>query len=75
MISARTRAGLAAAKARGVSLGGNSDNIAGEALKGAKAGAVKLAGQGHKPCQLVFIPVIRSAQSSGASGSGRSQMC
>jgi DNA invertase Pin-like site-specific DNA recombinase len=66
MISARTKAALGAAKARGVSLGGNRGNIAGEALKGAKASAVK---RGMKAANRAsdLLPVIRSAQANGAS--------
>ena len=42
MISARTKAALAAAQARGVVLGGNRGNIAAEASKGAQASAAVL---------------------------------
>jgi DNA invertase Pin-like site-specific DNA recombinase len=66
MISARTKAALGAAKARGVSLGGNRGNIAGEALKGAKVSALK---RGTKAAIRArdLLPVIRSAQLDGAS--------
>jgi DNA invertase Pin-like site-specific DNA recombinase len=66
MVSARTKAALEAAKARGVSLGGNRGNIAGEAAKGAKASAVKRRAQAANRASDL-IPVIRSAQANGAS--------
>lgn len=66
MISARTKAALGAAKARGVVLGGDRGNIAAEAVKGAKASAVK---RGAKAANRAsdLLPVIRTAQANGAS--------
>lgn len=66
MISARTKAALGAAKARGVVLGGDRGNIASEAAKGAKASAVK---RGAKAANRAsdLLPVIRTAQANGAS--------
>lgn len=66
MISARTKAALGAAKARGVTLGGNRGNIAGEALKGANASALKRAVRAANRASDL-MPVIRSAQIGGAS--------
>ena len=65
MISARTKAALGAAKARGVVLGGNRGNIAGEALKGARASAGK---RGQKASERAsdLMPVIKAARSDGA---------
>lgn len=65
MISARTKAALAAAKVRGVSLGGDRGNIAGEAKKGAKASALKRTTKAADR-RSDLIPVIRFAQASGA---------
>jgi DNA invertase Pin-like site-specific DNA recombinase len=65
MISARTKAALAAAKARGVVLGGNRGNITAEASKGARASAaVRSAGATKRAADL--LPAIRFAQSKGA---------
>ena len=66
MISARTKAALGAAKARGVVLGGDRGNIAALARVGAKVSAVK---RGAKAASRAhdLLPVIRSAQASGAS--------
>jgi DNA invertase Pin-like site-specific DNA recombinase len=65
MISARTKAALGAAKARGVVLGGDRGNIASLAAVGAKVSAVK---RGAKAASRAhdLLPVIRSAQASGA---------
>jgi DNA invertase Pin-like site-specific DNA recombinase len=66
MISARTKAALGAAKVRGVVLGGDRGNIASLASVGAKVSAVK---RGAKAASRAhdLLPVIRSAQKSGAS--------
>lgn len=65
MISARTKAALAAAKARGVVLGGDRGNIAAEAHRGAAASAAK---RGAKAAarSADLLPVIRGAQANGA---------
>jgi DNA invertase Pin-like site-specific DNA recombinase len=65
MISARTKAALAAAKARGVSLGGNRGNIAGQALKGAQVSAAKRRAKAANRANDL-MPVIRVAQANGA---------
>jgi DNA invertase Pin-like site-specific DNA recombinase len=65
MISARTKAALAAAKARGVALGGDRGNIAAEASKGAKASsAVRSAAAEKRAADL--LPAIRHIQALGA---------
>ncbi len=64
-ISARTKAALAAAKARGVVLGGDRGNIAGEASKGARMSAAKRVATAAKRAEDL-LPVIRSAQGDGA---------
>jgi DNA invertase Pin-like site-specific DNA recombinase len=66
IISARTKAALGAAKARGVVLGGDRGNIAALATAGAKVSAAK---RGAKATSRAndLLPVIRSAQKSGAS--------
>lgn len=65
MISARTRAALGAARARGVVLGGNRGNIAGEAHKGATASATVRSEAASKRA-TDLLPAIRFAQSKGA---------
>lgn len=65
-ISARTKAALAAARARGVVLGGNRGNIAREAQKGAQASAVVRSEAAAKRAGDL-LPAIRFAQSKGAS--------
>jgi DNA invertase Pin-like site-specific DNA recombinase len=66
MISARTKAALAAARARGVVLGGDRGNIAYEASRGAKASiAVRSAAAERRAADL--LPAIRYAQANGAS--------
>jgi DNA invertase Pin-like site-specific DNA recombinase len=64
MISARTKAALAAAKARGVRLGGDRGVIASQALLGAKASlTVRHAKANKRSGDLV--PVIESIQAAG----------
>jgi DNA invertase Pin-like site-specific DNA recombinase len=64
-ISQRTKAALGAAKARGVVLGGNRGNIAGEAIKGAKASATVRSATADKRA-VDLVPVIESIKASGA---------
>lgn len=64
-ISARTKAALGAAKARGVVLGGNRGNIAREASRGARASAV-VRGEAASKRAHDRLPAIRHAQSQGA---------
>jgi len=66
MISANKKAALGAAKARGVVLGGDRGNIAGESSKGNRVSAAK---RGAMAAARVndLLPVIRVAQASGAS--------
>jgi DNA invertase Pin-like site-specific DNA recombinase len=66
MISARTKAALGAAKARGVILGGDRGNIAALARVGAKVSAAKRSAKAENRAHDL-LPVIRSAQESGAS--------
>lgn len=65
MISARTKAALGAAKARGVVLGGDRGNIAAEAHRGAAASAAK---RGAKAVASAndLLPTIRNLQANGA---------
>jgi len=65
MISTRTKAALAAAKARGVKLGGDRGNIAGESRKGQRASAAKRSALATDRANDL-LPVIRSAQADGA---------
>ena len=65
LISQRTKAALAAAKARGVVLGGDRGKIAGEALKGQKASAAKR-GRAALDRAHDLQPVIRAAKKDGA---------
>ena len=65
MISARTKAALAAARARGVKLGTN--NLTDDArAKGRKASALALAKRARERAELV-LPTIRELQAGGAS--------
>jgi DNA invertase Pin-like site-specific DNA recombinase len=66
MISARTKAALGAARARGVALGGDRGNIAAEASKGAQASAAARRAMASKRA-ADLLPAIRHAQSKGAS--------
>jgi DNA invertase Pin-like site-specific DNA recombinase len=65
MISARTKAALGAAKARGVVLGGDRGNIASQARVGARASAAKRSATAVSRASDL-LPVIRSAQDAGA---------
>src|SRR6185369_2138257 len=65
MISQRTKAALAAAKARGVVLGGDRGSIASQASLGAKASAaIRKAKATKRGSDL--LPVIESIRSAGA---------
>lgn len=64
MISARTKAALAAAKARGRKLGGDRGNLRAVAAKGATASAaIRAARAAERAADL--LPTIRQLQSSG----------
>jgi DNA invertase Pin-like site-specific DNA recombinase len=65
MISARTKAALAAAKARGVVLGCGNDNIAAYAKRGAKASALHRGAKAEKRT-ADLVPRIRHYQAEGA---------
>jgi DNA invertase Pin-like site-specific DNA recombinase len=67
MISARTKAALAAAKARGVKLGGDRGNIAGEARKGCEA-SVKIRQTKAQKRAADLLPVIEAITAEGAEG-------
>lgn len=64
MISARTKAALAAAKARGVKLGGDRGMIATQALKGAEASA-KLRSEKAEKRAGDLLPVVQTIQREG----------
>jgi DNA invertase Pin-like site-specific DNA recombinase len=64
-ISQRTKAALAAAKAKGVVLGGDRGNIAGESAKGNKASAAVRQAQARKRANDLK-PVIHAIQADGA---------
>lgn len=65
MISARTKAALAAAKARGKKLGGDRGNIQHHATDGAKASvAVRTANAAKRASDL--LPLIQSIEAAGA---------
>jgi DNA invertase Pin-like site-specific DNA recombinase len=66
MISQRTKAALAAAKARGTVLGGDRGNIASEAKRGAKASAIRRRAQSAERANDL-LPVIRKLKAEGAS--------
>jgi DNA invertase Pin-like site-specific DNA recombinase len=66
MISARTKAALAAVQARGVRLGGDRGNIAAEASRGAMVSAALRSAMAAKRA-ADLLPAIRYAQSHGAS--------
>ena len=65
MISARTKAALAAAKARGIRLGGNRGKIASQAIVGSKASALVRRAKAQKRA-ADLLPVIRSITAEGA---------
>lgn len=66
MISARTSAALAAAKARGTRLGGDRGNLPAVAAKGAAASAASRAAQSRDRARDL-APLIRPMQDEGAS--------
>jgi DNA invertase Pin-like site-specific DNA recombinase len=65
MISARTKAALAAAKARGTVLGGDRGNIASRAAKGSKASATVRTAKAEKRA-ADLLPVIEAIRGEGA---------
>jgi DNA invertase Pin-like site-specific DNA recombinase len=65
MISARTKAALGAAKARGVQLGGDRGNIASQSKLGARVSAVRRSAKAATRADDL-LPVIRSARANGA---------
>jgi DNA invertase Pin-like site-specific DNA recombinase len=66
MISARTRAALAAAKARGVKLGGDRGNIRAIAAEGRRIAAARRAAKANRRAADV-APVVRELQAGGLS--------
>jgi DNA invertase Pin-like site-specific DNA recombinase len=66
MISSRTKAALAAAKARGTKLGGNRGNIADVSVIGNQASAMVRAVRADKRAGDL-LPIIRNIQTAGAS--------
>jgi DNA invertase Pin-like site-specific DNA recombinase len=64
LISQRTKAALAAAKARGIKLGGNRGKIASQATVGSKASALARRAKAQKRA-VDLVPVIRSIQTEG----------
>ena len=65
MISQRTKAALAAAKARGVTLGGNRGKLASVAALGTRASAAMRRGKAEKR-KADVLPAIEAARASGA---------
>jgi DNA invertase Pin-like site-specific DNA recombinase len=65
MISARTKAALAAAKARGTVLGGDRGNIASQATKGCTASATVRSAKARKRA-VDLLPVIEAIKTDGA---------
>jgi DNA invertase Pin-like site-specific DNA recombinase len=65
MISQRTKAALAAAKARGVTLGGNRGKLASVAALGTRASAAMRTGKAEKR-KADLLPAIEAARASGA---------
>ncbi len=66
MISQRTKAALAAAKARGVVLGGDRGTIGSQSAKGVKASAAVRQGKAEKRASDL-MPVIQAIRTEGAS--------
>ena len=65
-ISARTKAALAAAKARGVKLGGDRGNIASVSRKGASASARVRGAEARRGEAADLLPVIEAIKANGA---------
>lgn len=65
MISARTKAALAAAKARGTILGGDRGNIAAQAAKGARASIAVRSAKSRKRA-IDLLPVVEDLRAEGA---------
>jgi DNA invertase Pin-like site-specific DNA recombinase len=65
MISARTKAALAAAKARGTVLGGDRGNIASQAIKGCLTSATVRSAKAKKRA-VDLLPVIEAIKTNGA---------
>ena len=66
MISARTKAALAAAKARGVRLGGDRGHLAAVAKQGSDLGVMAIKAKADATADLV-VPTIRELQAGGYS--------